>query len=170
MLMRTPPVLAALLAASLIASPVLSAAPAPSGTLSGEILGDHVAGAIVHAAIDDTTIRSSAPLGADGKFTIEGLPEGAWNLAVQTDAGLLVASTPVPVRAGQNRAVKISLAPGVNAQEGPVIAEKEKKKKGAMTFWSNPLTASLIVVGSAVVVGVLLDQWTDDDEPSASPF
>lgn len=161
---RTPPVLVVLLAASLIASPVLVASPAPSGTLSGVILGDHIAGAIVHAAVDDTTIRSSAALGTDGRFAIEGLPEGVWNLAVQTEAGLHVASTPVPVHAGETKMVRISLAPGANATTEPV---GKKAKRGAMNFWNNPLTATLFVVGAAIVVGVAIDQWTDD-KPSGS--
>jgi hypothetical protein len=36
--------------------------------------------------------------------------------------------------------------------------------------WNNPLTAALIIVGSAVVLGLIIDQAvSDDDEPTASP-
>jgi hypothetical protein len=48
-------------------------------------------------------------------------------------------------------------------------AEPVTGKKGAPTIWSNPLTASLIVLGSAVVVGLLVEGATDDED-QASPF
>jgi hypothetical protein len=43
------------------------------------------------------------------------------------------------------------------------------KKTG--TLWDNPLTATLIVVGGAVVTGLIIDAIDDDDTntPTASP-
>jgi hypothetical protein len=37
-------------------------------------------------------------------------------------------------------------------------------KKTGVSFWNNPLTATAIVVVSAVVVGIAIDGMSDDDD------
>jgi hypothetical protein len=165
MSLRSTPLIASLLAASLAAPSGLFAGPRPSASVTGEVVGNGLAGAIVHAATEDGAGRS-VPLDAHGRFDFQGLSEGAWNLAVQTPAGLHVATAPVVVRAGESRAVLLTLAPGVSAPQSPAAKRRLADK---MSWWNNPLTATLIVVGAAVVVGVAVDQWTDDGSPSASP-
>lgn len=161
-----PCVLAVVLAALLVSSPVLVASAPPSGSLSGEVLGSRIQGAVVYAATSDATRHASAQVAPDGRFALEGLESGVWNLAVDTERGLLVASTPVVVRPGEHRAIQIALAP---AEIEPEPTAKDKKK-AKMTWWNNPLAASVMVVGAAVIVGVAIDQITDDDvttSPSA---
>ena len=41
---------------------------------------------------------------------------------------------------------------------------KRANKKSGTTFWNNPLTATGIVVLSAVVVGLAIDGLADDDD------
>ena len=43
---------------------------------------------------------------------------------------------------------------------------------GTHGFWSNPLTATLMVVGGIALIGLLADSTSsnDDDEGAASPF
>ena len=50
-------------------------------------------------------------------------------------------------------------------------AAKDAAKKST-NVWRNPLTASLIVLGSALVVGIIVTSVTDDDggDPPVSPF
>jgi hypothetical protein len=162
---RSTPLIASFLAASLVASSALSAGTRPSAPVTGEVLGNDLAGAIVHAATEDGANRT-APLDAHGRFDFPALSEGAWNLAVQTPAGLHVATTPVVVRGGESRAVLLTLAPGAST---PANRAAKRARADKMSWWNNPLTATLIVVGAAVVVGVAVEQWTEDDSSSASP-
>jgi len=58
--------------------------------------------------------------------------------------------------------VHLAVRPATTA---PSPQEASEGKKG-LSFWDNPLTATLIVLGAAVVVGVVVDELTDDDEAS----
>ena len=51
----------------------------------------------------------------------------------------------------------------------PAPEEEKEKNKGGTGVWNNPATAALIVVGAAIVLGLLIDAATDDDEGPASP-
>jgi len=155
---------------------VLLLAPAPAmasatGALAGRILavdGAPQARTVWLAGADGGSPPSPVPVAADGSFLAEGIPAGPVSLAVETSAGLYTVETPVAIAPGATRTVSLALR---GRQETPPAppTEEQKKKKGA-GFWSNPLYASLVVIGGAIVVGLIIDSATkSDSNPTASP-
>jgi hypothetical protein len=55
---------------------------------------------------------------------------------------------------------------GRQDSSAPAPAEKEKKKR--VGVWANPATATLIIIGSAIVVGFAVDQLTKPNEEPVS--
>ena len=157
---------------------VLLLAPAPvwasaTGALSGRILpvaGAPRASQVWLAGADASSQPKSVPVLADGSFRADGLPAGALSMAVETSAGLYTVDTPVAIAPGATRTVSLALR-GRQGTTTPPSEEEKKKKKKAGGFWSNPLYASLAVIGSAIVVGVIIDQATNNDNntSTASP-
>lgn len=129
--------------------------------------GDRGTGRLYPAATDPV----------DGGFELD-LPAATYELAVELDGGLYLAHTPVQLAPGQARAVQVAIDPTLAVRraaeeemppaEGTQPASSELEKP---TLWNNPLTAALVVLGAAVVVGLLIEELTDEeDEPLASPF
>lgn len=166
--------MAALVAAALVlyASPAGSAAPAAS--LSGTIVapsGRDLTGTVrVHAGDPKSgSIYSSAPVGPDGSFEIRNLPPSSYELAVEADGGLYVVAAPVALEPGANRTVHLEVKPSAASALSGAKAE-EAKKVGRPSVWNNPLTATLIVIGLAVTVGLVVEELTDEEEqPRVSP-
>lgn len=135
-----------------------------TGTLAGRVLpsadGSQVAKTVWVGAVP-------APVAGDGSFSATGIPVGPTELAIETSEGLYVVATPVAIAPGTTRRVQLAYG-GRQDSSAPPPPEKEKKKKSG-GFWSNPLTASLIIVGSAIVVGVAIDQLTQSDNEPVSP-
>jgi hypothetical protein len=84
------------------------------------------------------------------------VPASSYVLAVEADGGLYVVEVPVTLAPGQSRSVQLSLgsklAPG---------ASKGLKT----TIVDNPLTATLVILGGATILGLVIDEIDDDDEP-----
>ncbi len=161
-------ILALALAAVLCgAAPVALAAgdAAIAGRIASLSEGAPLVGATVHVADASTgVIRSSSPSTTEGAFEVRGLPASSYVLAVESEGGLYVVSSPVALAAGEKRSVQLAVGPK-NAAE-TTEPEGKKKKKPIGAYWDNPLTASLIVVGAAFVVGALL---STDDDTAVSP-
>ena len=109
-----------------------------------------------------------APVAADGSFEATGIPAGQSELAIETSEGLYVVAAPVAIAPGTTRRIQLAYG-GRQDSSAPKPSENEKKKKGG-GFWANPLSATLIIVGSAIVVGFAIDQLTQSDNEPASPF
>lgn len=113
----------------------------------------------------------SAPVAADGTFQVDNLPAGTAALAVETSEGLYVVNTPVVITAGTVSTLQLAYGGKQDTSTQTAPDQKEKKKKGG-GVWSNPLYATLIVVGSAIVLGVLISSLSgggDNNPPPASP-
>ena len=108
-----------------------------------------------------------APVAADGSFRAAGVPAGSSELAIETSKGVYVVATPVSIAPGVTRRIQLAYG-GRQDTSPPPPPEKEKKKKSGGA-WNNPLTATLIVIGSAIVVGVAIDQLTQSDNEPVSP-
>ncbi len=165
---------AALVAAALLRFTSPAGAAPPGASLSGTIAapaGHSLAGTVrVHAGDPKSgSVYSSAPVGADGTFEIRNLPPSSYELAVEADGGLYVVPTPIALEAGTSRTVHLEVKP--SAAPAPSRANAaEEKTAGRPSVWNNPLTATLIVIGLAVAVGIVVEELTDDDEgPSVSP-
>ncbi len=167
---RSHPLLAAVLAVGvhLVSLPVpASEVAALGGTV---VLGAQgsapLAGAIVHLADTSTgAIAASAKTGESGAFRAEGLPPATYRVGIEKDGRLYAVASPVTLAPGQVQTVTVAIPASASAQPMP---PEDDQDRGGLTWWNNPLTASLIVVGGAVILGILIDQATDDDEPTPS--
>src|SRR5262245_29077615 len=109
----------------------------------------------------------SEPAGSDGGFELGGLPAGACELAVEFDGGLYVVEAPVVLVPGIKRAVQVAVGRAAQGRVSPA-AEPTPDAGGARSnIWNNPLSAGLIVLGAAIVVGAVVKNVTDD-EPNAT--
>ncbi len=108
-----------------------------------------------------------APVATDGSFAATGLPAGQSELAIETSEGLYVVATPVAIAPGTTRRIQLAYG-GRQDTSAPKPSENEKKKKRA-GFWANPLSATLIIVGSAIVLGFAINELTQSDNEPVSP-
>jgi len=144
---------------------------APPGALSGEtgVLAGSVlpAAGNVHAAKTVWVGAIPAPVASDGSFEATGVPAGQTELAIETSEGLYVVATPITIAPGTTRRVQLAYG-GRQDSSAPKASENGKKKKGG-GFWANPLAATLVIVGSAIVVGFAINQLTGSDNEPVSP-
>lgn len=169
-------ILAACLIVSVQAFLVPSFAGSATSSLTGRVVlagGNAPIGTgKVHVGDPRTGQIATADLSREGTFTVKGLAPGTYELAVETSGVMNVAANPILLGPDQNKAVQIAVDPRM-AQTGdpmtddPAVEEK-KKKMSNTSFWNNPLTATAIVVVSAIVVGIAIDGMSDDDEQPAS--
>jgi len=155
------------------ASPLLATVETASisGTLFSVTSSTPLAGARLHLEDARGSSYVSAPAGVDGAFDVGGLPASSYRVAVESNGALYVVNTPVKLEAGASQRVRLAVRDGGRgrgrsgrAESGTTESGKtEEEKKNGTSFWSNPLTATLIVVAGAVVVGVIVDQATSDD-------
>ncbi len=154
-----------------LAIPVSQAAvPASlSGTLVRSSDRTPLVGAKLHVGNPSTgRILSSAPTNPEGAFRVEGLDPATYQLAVELAGGLYVVDTPVRLAPGQAQILSVAIAATTQDEGGTAPGGTEQSTKPSM--WQNPLTAALIVLGAAIVVGYVVDQATDDNnEDNSSP-
>jgi len=108
-----------------------------------------------------------APVSRDGSFRADAIPAGPAELAIETSEGLYLVGTPVAIAPGTTRHVQLAFG-GRQDSSAPPATEKEKKKKRG-GIWAHPATATLIVIGSAIVVGFAVDELTNSDGHPVSP-
>jgi hypothetical protein len=152
-----------LVLASSLAVP-LGALASGTGALAGRVLASPTGRPIAkNVWIGD----KPAAVAADGSFRMEGIPAGPAELAIETSAGLYVVATPVAIAPGATRQVQLAFG-GRQDTGAPAAPENDtKKKRGGI--WANPATATLIIIGSAIVVGVAIDELTHNASAPASP-
>lgn len=143
---------------------LLSPALAETATagLQGEVfLADTqtpLTGARIHLADPGTgDAFVSQPTSADGSFVVENLPEAAYRIGVEIDSKLYIVPTPVRLSPGSSRSVQLAVDTGGKPSLAPA------------GVWDDPTYAGLIIAGSAVALGLLLENAFDDDEPVISP-
>jgi hypothetical protein len=152
-----------LVLATLLAVP-LGALAGETGVLTGRVLPS-AEGRLV--AKNVWVGAKPTAVAADGSFRVEGIPGGPAELAIETSEGLYVVATPVVIAPGTTRSVQLAFG-GRQDTSAPTPAEKEKKKKRG-GIWANPTSATLIIVGSAIVVGFAIDQLTHTSGAPVSP-
>lgn len=169
-----------LIALSLLAfaaSAAVAAEPVLDGTLSGVVRSQSdapLAGARIFAGNAATgDVFPSEPTGDDGTFEIVGLPPATYELAVESDQGLYLIEQPVPVARGGRQAVGISIAPGMTAEGAEGGSDGGASGGGGGSapgggsrpnLWNNPLTAALMVLGLAIIFGLIIESATDDND------
>lgn len=182
--MRVKGSVARILASTLIVMFPLAAMPpaiaasggaAISGTVFSASSSTPLAGARLFLK-DPATGASyvSSVSGADGAFDAVSVPASSYRVAIEADGALYVVDAPVTVPAGSSRHLRVAIREAGRGRGGRADSEMpdsdKKKEEKDTSFWSNPLTATLIVVGGAILVGVIVDQATNDDDQAASAF
>jgi hypothetical protein len=147
-----------------------------SSTLSGVVRSEDgrstLAGARVFAGDPETgEVYPSGWTAEDGTFEIRGLPPGSYRLAVESNAGLHLIDLPVPLGKGMTRTVGISVNTAMAGDDagggGETAGGGESgttNKSRRPNLWNNPLTAALMVIGLAVVFGLVIANATDDGD------
>jgi Carboxypeptidase regulatory-like domain len=184
---------ALVLAASILSAAPLNAAQQPAPALlrgnvlavSGSATGTShpVSGAVVKALeIESGRTYESVVSNADGAYSLPGLESGNYALAVRANGAVFLSDTIVGVKSGETRTVSFSLqkaeeppAPPPAPPEGGTPADTADEKKPDSSkpkgsgFWAeHPWLAGLAVGGSAIVIGVLADQLTDEETQQES--
>lgn len=137
-----------------------------TGTVFSVTPTNTLTGVVVHVAnIDDQRIFSSVPTSADGSYIVEDLPAGSYEIAIESAGVLYTVGVPIQLGAGHTRQLQLNLDGQVDARQGVPTSELRG-------VWSNPLVATLIVVGSVVAIGLIADSSSsgDPDEGPSSPF
>lgn len=141
-------------------------------------------------------VFASQASGPDGSYVIEGLKPGEYDLGVSTADGIYLVADAVSFAAGQRRAASFALRPEAQEQEQeqqpqsgegqqatsteekkteePQAQPEEKKKKKAGALKRpraaksirSPLIATGIVVGSALVIGAIANNLSNDGDGS----
>ena len=156
--------------------------PAGEAQLQGRIStmdGSSLAGATIIAYhLSSEQIFKSAAVDGAGNFSIEGLPYGYFDVAVQSPAGLYVADQVVNLPPSGKASLNMTLSPGgtdqsaprgfPGADEAPVgVAMIDQKKKGA--FWKSAGGIAIIAGAGAVLLAAIALSGGSDDEQPASP-
>lgn len=144
----------------------LPAGAGPTVTITGAVtLRDSGAPATlarVHVSDAAGEHRATEPTGPDGGFELLGLSPGTYQVAVEAGGRVFTASAPLQLKPGHHRTVHISL------DKDAQVETQDAKRRNAAAWWDNPGIATAIVVGGAVVLGVLVSELTETDKP-ASP-
>jgi len=98
---------------------------------------------------------------ADGNFSIAGLDPGRYDLAVEVESGLYLIRAPIDLMPGVSRPVQIAV--GIAAPEDDGNAGEPLP-----SAWDNPAAAGAIVLGLAILIGVLVKNATEDEVTSTN--
>ena len=122
-----------------------------------------LAGARLLAAHDTAaTVFRSEPTSDDGSFTLTDLRPGTYALAVETADGVYLVRDPMPVVAGVKRTVQIAVGVLPDGDTQPPATDVTTEGP-TPSVWTNPFSAGALVLGIAIVVGVLIKNITDDE-------
>jgi hypothetical protein len=154
-----------------LAGPVLPAAAEPaSAALSGVIrsAADQSPLADVRLLVVDresAEVTRSEWTVADGNFSIAELDPGRYDLAVEVQGGLYLIRAPLDLMPGVQRAVQIAV--GIVEPEDDKT-DNENTRAPLPSAWDNPVAAGAIVLGLAILIGVLVKNATGDEITSTN--
>jgi len=195
--------------ATLLASVLLVVTPVFADTaelpafaeIGGTVVGADgltaIAGATVKAAhVASQKVYTSSSTPKNGSYVLSGLPEGWYDVAVETPNGLFVSGSLVRATNGHRTMASIALGAAPIAEEGeetpeeppaegeqppteeppkeepPPPQEQQQKKKGG-GFWKSPGGAAILIVGGSLALAAAASSATDNDididTPSMTP-
>lgn len=156
------------LAALCVLATQLAAFTAVSAGSTGIVTGKILPGPASRPAATTVWIGAlPTPVAADGSFRAAGVPAGLAHLAIETPAGVYVVASPVSVAPGATQSLQLAIAGGEDTSPAPAAETEKKKKKSGI--WANPASATLIIIGSAIIVGVVIDQLVKSETVPVSP-
>jgi hypothetical protein len=139
--------------------------PAPTATLSGRIVGAADARPMPGARVwlaesPGTRVIASSPSSQNGAFRLRQVPPGTYALAVETGPGLYTLEPSLQLTPDATHVVRIEVPFGTT--EDSAANEAPSPSKAQKRIWNNPYTASLIVLGAAALVSVVVQSVTDE--------
>jgi hypothetical protein len=162
----TVALLTVVLVPSLLGLQMPARATGATSALSGSIFRaadqSPLVGARLHAGDPKSgQLFSSPPTGDDGSFALADLPAATYQLAVEADGGLYRVETPLPLASGTSRTLNLAVTrqPGNGFGENGTVEDDDDSDDFGP--WDNPLSAALVSLGIAAVVGVAV--WGSDD-------
>jgi hypothetical protein len=161
----TPWIALALVLACASPSAVWAQAPAGHAVVKGVIHrapdGAPLAGARLWLADRKSgRMASSDPTAGSGAFVLRGLEPGTYEVAVESGRGLYPISAAIQLASDSTRVMRIDVQPA--AAEGDPAGKPAAAHAGHASIWSKPFTASLLVLGAAVLVDVVVANATDE--------
>ena len=136
-----------------------------SGTVHSAPDRSPVAGARLYLGDPDTgDVYPSNPTDDGGRFRVDGVPPATYEVAVGVDRGLFLVPARVTLEAGAEETLLLA----VDTHAAAAARSGDESAGSGLRLWSNPFTAALIVLGSALVIGAAVESATDDEDP-ASP-
>jgi len=127
-----------------------------------------LAGARLLAAhADDDTVSRTELTTEDGSFSLTDLRPGSYALAVEIENGVYLVRDPLPVVAGVQRTVQIAVGVIPDGETEPPATDGATDDPQP-SVWTNPFSAGALVLGLAIIVGVLVNNFTDEDLASQS--
>jgi len=156
---------------------------APASELSGRILDASeapMAGVkvIAYHLSSEKVFRSDAT-NAKGEYLITGLPYGYFDLAVETEGGIFVASQVVNVAPASKNVVTLSLGqPGAIAEtasrsfpgtdQAPIGEARVQEKLGGSDFWRSPKGVGILAAsGGALLLAIAGGGGSSNASPSS---
>jgi uncharacterized surface anchored protein len=158
-----------------------------AASLQGRILrastGAPLQGAVVKLALrSDAKAFESAKTDEKGGYTIPSLPAGNYDVAVEADGGMYIVPAPMALQAGEQRSLSLSVMPKEATAEPTAPSGGGEAPKGGQGAAKPATTAAktggflhsawggaVLVVGSAVVIGAVVNSADNDNPASASP-
>ena len=171
--MKLGPCLSKVVAAGVVAALQVSNVPVLAGparaTFTGRVLSaserSPLPGVQVHLGDPKTgAVLSSSRTSEDGSFALADVPPAAYEIAVQSGDKLFVVDGTIKLAPGETRSVQLA----VRNQDTTSTDSTGTDDKSAMSWWNNPLVATMVVLGAAILIGVAVDSATSDDD-GASP-
>lgn len=136
----------------------------PTATLNGVIRSadrNPLPGARLLLADPETgEVFQSEPTESDGNFVLADLRPGKYEVAVAVGEGLYLVADPVFLVAGVTRTVQIAIRPATGDESD---ASAAWTTESLPSIWNRPLSAAFIVFGAAVLVGIIVENVTDDE-------
>jgi hypothetical protein len=144
-----------------------------AGTLQGEAAGPMTGARVLLYHLATESVYSSSPTGEEGRYELTNLPEGYYDLAVETPGGLYVADRVVHLDSPGEAALGLTARPyaegtarrefpGADAMPVGIAAVHEPNTGG---FWGKPGGISVIAGAGLAGLLVLSNSSGDDDDP-----
>jgi len=182
--LRTSTSLVLALAMSMVAwGPVPSAQEVSTGSMSGRVFsqdGMPIPSAKIRVLrIDTGEELASAPADKSGAYSLDGLPEGRYEVAVETPKGVYLVDRSLELSGTGKQSYTFRLkdmSPEEVKAMAPRTNEKKKdgvpadpSKAGQPTFWVNPLTVTLAGLAIVSVIYLGVDEARDRADVDVSP-
>ena len=111
-------------------------------------------------------LTSSGHTDSRGNFKFESLATATYEVAVEYDGGLYLVGSPIHVRAGQPLVLNLAVE-----RSAVVPPAAPQARRGAGGLFASPLAATLMVAGTAVAIGAVIESTASSDtDPVASQF